>query len=315
MNETSRATVVIVDNSPVTIDGDFFPNRLDAQKQTIEKLAENYAKVNPTSQIGIITMSPPEMGIRSSLTPNPQNTISSLKTIQRGNKEINIELGIKSAIMALKHPFSPINSKRILLFIASKVQNIKPETCEWLNRLMDANNITIDILVLGNDNDDNKIQTLRLINRSQEKVATFLHLLSCPPHQQIYNFVFAIGNSLVKDQVNSKPDHQTMLALMQTAGCNEIPYWLDNSFRAVMQPLQTQKKRGRKTDTKVLLNVPVISDSCIIDDPELQQGESDVRSVNLNVSKSKSTKTQTKKQQPKKRGRKAKLNLKDEDDN
>ena len=254
MRTRARGTIVVVDNSPTTIDGDFVPNRLEAQKITIQQLAYNFSQTDSNSQIGIITMSRPENGIRSSLTSNPKNTISSLSTITQGKTECDIENGLKCAMMALNHPETPIGEKRILLMIGSSVPNITQQKCLELNKAIDSMDITLDIVVFGTNTTNTDI--LRCLNHTQVTKAVFLHVEECPT--ALWELVIATSGMIKCDlfpktalQSGKKDrilEETLQKSLMEQKHDN--PYYITDQLANVMPPIKKkQKKKPRKKAT------------------------------------------------------------------
>ena len=57
MSINGKAVVILIDNSPGSIDSDFYPNRLEAQKVAIERLTTYLFSICSYSQVSLITMS------------------------------------------------------------------------------------------------------------------------------------------------------------------------------------------------------------------------------------------------------------------
>ena len=51
MTNEGQAIIIFIDNSETSINGDFYPNRLDAQKTAAERLIQFFTRVNPQTQI------------------------------------------------------------------------------------------------------------------------------------------------------------------------------------------------------------------------------------------------------------------------
>lgn len=88
---TGKALVILIDNSPNSIDGDFYPNRLEAQKIAIERLSTYLFSICSYSQVALLTMSADEFGIRSSFTMSSSKINNVLRNIYSSSNLLNSE--------------------------------------------------------------------------------------------------------------------------------------------------------------------------------------------------------------------------------
>ena len=248
MQQVPRSTIVIVDNSSPTLDSDFFPDRLSVQLDCIERLSENLAMASEESQVGIITSSPPEDGIRSSLTPNTKSVVGTFKTISRGKEPTDIEKAIKRAVMALGHGTTPKMEKRILLFIASET-NIDENSIPPIHKLLVDKNVILDIVVLGDG--FTNIEQLHKLNSFQAPKAIFL-LIGVGAPATVSDFVLATSIGVLKEsfpKINAKlqkQDPELYFALIESYK-KQVPEWISKDFSNVMlNDTSTGNKRKRK---------------------------------------------------------------------
>lgn len=160
------AVIIFIDNSARSIDGDFLPNRLTAQINTVERYAqwlfnentssnpnatnmnsgmsnyngygleyENFYENRETrdlfsddSLVAIGTMGSEEFGIRSSFTSNYNRIEKTLATIKTGGTAL-LERSIKLGFMALKHA-PPSAQLKMIIFINSSELNILESTMD-----------------------------------------------------------------------------------------------------------------------------------------------------------------------------------------
>jgi len=192
----ARSTIVLIDNSKETINGDFYPDRLAAQRICVERLFDNQLSVNKDCELGIITMSSPENGIRISLSENKMKILSVLGSISRGDHLIDITKSIKCAIIALSHSRKPRNERRILVFVASP-HLLSIEEKNELRILLKESSVILDVVIISEFVNDTK--NLRDLSRSSSN-ATFLELLQC--HSVISDYVLASHIGVFKEETH-----------------------------------------------------------------------------------------------------------------
>ena len=115
----SKAVIMMIDNSISSIDADFHPTRLQAQKQTVERYAEYLLSADPCSVIAVGTLSSVEFGIHLSFTNEIPKMTSVISHISAGGDAL-LQKGLKTALLALRHCSSDIPSRKIVAFVSSK---------------------------------------------------------------------------------------------------------------------------------------------------------------------------------------------------
>jgi 26S proteasome regulatory subunit N10 len=147
-----KSVVILLDNSPWSINGDFHPNRLDAQKQTAERFAQYLFSVNPQSRVAIGTLSETEFGIRASFSSNFVRICESLRTLNASTGVLNVSKGIRCAILAQRHSNSSESCiRRIMVFIGSENDVTTPRMTEDIAQLLLKENIFLDVIVIGRE--------------------------------------------------------------------------------------------------------------------------------------------------------------------
>jgi 26S proteasome regulatory subunit N10 len=158
-NSTALQSVVfLIDNSSSSLNGDFYPNRLDAQKMAIERLMSHYSKYSPKTQLGLGTLGGDHAGIVSSLT---NDTIRFSRTLSRVTRDgpCNLEKGIRCAFLALHFPTSDIPGRKILVFVSSPT-GLTPESVESLAADAHEERVAVHIAAFGEDTDIPILQEL-----------------------------------------------------------------------------------------------------------------------------------------------------------
>ncbi|KAH0791553.1 26S proteasome regulatory subunit rpn10-related protein [Histomonas meleagridis] len=170
----TKAVIMLIDNSSPTINGDFYPSRIEAQKVAVDRLSQHYLDLNLNSQIAIATIGSDEFGIRSSFTSSKEKLEQALQNISTGGK-ILIEKGVRSAFLSLNHCGSNVEEKHIIIFIGS-IHDLTKEKAQKLNREANQKQIILDVVVFGLDPND--IPILKLLYNHEK--GSFVHIPTSP---------------------------------------------------------------------------------------------------------------------------------------
>lgn len=210
MSINGKAVVILIDNSPGSIDSDFYPNRLEAQKVAIERLTTYLFSICSYSQVSLITMSSDEFGIRTSFTSTSSKISSILRNIHStssisqnaqnsSNEKLKIycplllEKSLKTALIAIEHfqyPSSndqlfdlisnkksnePLNmphiEKQIIAFICSRHDIDTDQKVEDIKKSALSKDTTINIVSFGmNVNDKDLLRNLTQTDNSEPNI-------------------------------------------------------------------------------------------------------------------------------------------------
>lgn len=121
---TMEATVVCIDNSEFTRDGDFLPNRFQAQADAVNQLAGAKTGANPENTVGILTCA--AIGTKAPkvmVTPTTDlgKVLTALSSIAIEGA-VNVSKAAQIAQLALKHRQNKNQRQRIVLFIGSPIE-------------------------------------------------------------------------------------------------------------------------------------------------------------------------------------------------
>jgi len=142
-----KAVVILIDNSSTSINGDFYPNRLDAQKLAAERLCQYYSRQSAKNQIGIGTMGSIDFGIAASLTTRIDKISKTIAKISRGG-QCSFENGVKCAFLALHHRDPDLKERRVVVFIGSN-HGLSRDTASKLSTLANREGAAVDIVAFG----------------------------------------------------------------------------------------------------------------------------------------------------------------------
>jgi 26S proteasome regulatory subunit N10 len=150
MSDSSpQAIVFLIDNSAASLDGDFYPNRLEAQKHAVARLSNWFMRQSKLTQVGVGTMGGSACGIASCLTSDLTRFTRALDRIPRGG-ECCFDHAIHCAILSLKMHTNDVKVLRIVALISSRTALTTQGIAE-IARLTAKDKISIDVVAFGDD--------------------------------------------------------------------------------------------------------------------------------------------------------------------
>ena len=145
----AEAILIIIDNTETSINGDFYPNRLNAQKIAAERLFQYFVRKSSQTQIAIATLGTKYFGLQTSLTCIYPKISKSIAQIKYGG-ENDFEHMIRCGFLTLKHRDARITVKRMIVFMCSR-NNFNEEKAQILAADANRENVSIDIIAFGDD--------------------------------------------------------------------------------------------------------------------------------------------------------------------
>lgn len=142
-----ESTVVCLDTSAWMINGDYIPNRLEAQQDAAGLLCTFKLEANVESTVGLLTHG----GKRVRVLMPPTDDESALHACLDGLKAggaTNVVQGIKIAMLALKHRRNKNGGQRIIVFVGSPITE-KDKVLKKLGIDLRRGNISLDVVGLG----------------------------------------------------------------------------------------------------------------------------------------------------------------------
>eukprot|EP00919_Chromeraceae_sp_WS-2016_P048354 GHVR01114539.1.p1 GENE.GHVR01114539.1~~GHVR01114539.1.p1 ORF type:complete len:307 (-),score=75.22 GHVR01114539.1:54-941(-) len=155
-----EATLICMDNSEWTRNGDFAPTRFAAQTDAANIICGAKTQQHPESSVGLLTMAGEQVMVRVTPTQDISKLLSSLHNIAIGGN-CDFVRGIQIAQLALKHRQNKNQRQRIVCFVGSPIC-ADEKRLETLGRTLKKNNVAIDIISFGEvDVNSNKLQKLQ----------------------------------------------------------------------------------------------------------------------------------------------------------
>ncbi|KAH6638102.1 hypothetical protein C7974DRAFT_390881 [Boeremia exigua] len=172
-----EATMIVVDNSEASRNGDYVPSRWEAQSDAVNLIFSSKTNANPESSVGLMSMGGNQPEILTTLTTDIGKVLDGLhRTKIKGSS--HFVTGINVAALALKHRQNKSQKQRIIIFNCSPVEEDEKSLVK-LAKKMKKTNISIDIVAFGELNDET-LKKLRAFNENSQS-AEGSHLAEVQP--------------------------------------------------------------------------------------------------------------------------------------
>ncbi|KAK5117564.1 hypothetical protein LTR62_004986 [Meristemomyces frigidus] len=168
-----EATMIVVDNSEASRNGDYLPTRWEAQTDAANLIFHTKTQSNPESSVGLMSMGGTGPEVLTTLTTNPGAILTGLhRTKVRGDSHFSTGLSI--AALALKHRQNKSQRQRIIVFVCSPVGESGAGLVK-LGKKLKKNNTTVDLVVFGDLTEEN-LDKLRAFHEAVKSGAEGSHL-------------------------------------------------------------------------------------------------------------------------------------------
>ncbi|KAL8951135.1 MAG: hypothetical protein Q9222_002879 [Ikaeria aurantiellina] len=185
-----EATMIVVDNSESSRNGDYVPSRWEAQSDAVNLIFSAKTQANPESSVGLMSMGGKGPEVLVTLTTDFGKVLEGIhRTKIRGSN--HLATGIQIAGLALKHRQNKSQRQRIIVFTCSPIGESEKDLVRLAKR-MKKNNISIDFIAFG-DLEEENTKKLQAFNESI-KGGDGSHLAIIPP-----------GPSLLSDTLVTTP--------------------------------------------------------------------------------------------------------------
>ncbi|KAL9047266.1 MAG: hypothetical protein Q9214_000119 [Letrouitia sp. 1 TL-2023] len=185
-----EATMIVVDNSESSRNGDYVPSRWEAQSDAVNLIFSAKTQANPESEVGLMSMGGKGPEVLVTLTTDFGKILDGIhRTKIRGGTHLTT--GIQIAGLALKHRRNKAQRQRIIVFTCSPITESEKDLVKLAKR-MKKNNINIDFIAFG-DLEPESTKKLEVFNENI-KGGDGSHLAVIPP-----------GPSLLSDHLVTTP--------------------------------------------------------------------------------------------------------------
>jgi len=161
-----EATMILVDNSDWSRNGDFFPTRWEAQEEAANIVAQAKCEENAESCVGLMIMAGKQVEILATPVQDPGRILASFPSVKIGGR-IQLSNALQIAQLALKHRLNKNQKQRIVVFIGSPIYESE-EVLEKLGQKLRKNAIALDIINLENNNPEQNQKLQKLIDATKD---------------------------------------------------------------------------------------------------------------------------------------------------
>jgi 26S proteasome regulatory subunit N10 len=139
-----EATMIIVDNSDWSRNGDYYPTRWESQEEAANLVAQAKCESNPESAVGLMMMAGKQVDVSVTPIQEPGRILASFHGIKLSGK-IQLSTALQIAQLALKHRQNKNQKQRIIVFVASPVWEDE-NTLVTLGKRLKKNGVALDIV-------------------------------------------------------------------------------------------------------------------------------------------------------------------------
>ncbi|KIX01431.1 uncharacterized protein Z518_09157 [Rhinocladiella mackenziei CBS 650.93] len=149
-----EATMILVDNSETSRNGDYLPNRFSAQSEAVSLIFNAKTSSNPESAVGLMSMAGTGPTVLNTPTTNFGAILAGLhETKIKG--QVRLGTAISVAMLALKHRANKSQRQRIVVLICSELdqkfgdKNDTEKELVKLAKKCKKNNVSVDFVAFG----------------------------------------------------------------------------------------------------------------------------------------------------------------------
>ena len=194
-----EATMIVVDNSEPSRNGDYLPTRWEAQRDAANLIFHTKTQSNPESSCGLLSMGGGGPEVLTTLTTNPGKILDGLHKTKIAGKGCRFGTGINIASLALKHRQNKSQRQRVVVFVCSEIEEEKSALVKLAKR-MKKSGLSVDVVAFGDLSDDN-IEKLRAFNDAV-KGGDGSHLEIVYPSSNLLSDVIVASPILAGDNAN-----------------------------------------------------------------------------------------------------------------
>jgi len=183
-----ESTIVCVDNSEFSRNGDFTPSRLGAQQDVLQTISRAKMRQNPENNVGLLAVGGSKPRLVNTLTSDTNNLLTGFATIVHDGEKNNFSTSLRIAHLSLKHRTSKNYRQRIVIMVCSPLQETEQELVKLAKKLK-KENVNVDIVNFGED------------EQNVELLAKFIEVLNGKNQDPQCNLVNVPAGSNLNDGV------------------------------------------------------------------------------------------------------------------
>lgn len=181
-----EATVVCIDNSEFSRNGDYSPSRFQAQADAVNLLAGAKTQHHPENTVGIMTMAGKTPTVLVTPTSDLGKVLQAVQNMKIDGT-VHMSTAVQIAQLALKHRENKNQRQRIVVFIGSPIVEDKDALVKIAKKLK-KNNVAVDIVSFGCEEENkDKLEAFQAAVNSGDNS----HLVSVPAGTILSDMLFA----------------------------------------------------------------------------------------------------------------------------
>lgn len=142
-----ESTIVCLDNSEFSRNGDFPPTRFACQIDSVNMLCNAKVRAHAESTVGLLTLAGRSARILVTSTRDLGRIFTSMHDVKHDGGA-DVMAGIQKAQLALKHRQNPQQRQRIVVFVASPIPASR-EALIKLGKMLKKNSVAVDVINIG----------------------------------------------------------------------------------------------------------------------------------------------------------------------
>lgn len=175
-----EATMIIVDNSESSRNGDYTSTRWQAQVDAVSIVHSVKMRVHPQSAVGLMSMGGKGPEVLSTFTSDFGSILAGLhRTKIHGTSHLSSSIQV--AGLALKHRSEKSQRQRIIVFSCSPIEEDE-KTLVKLAKKMKKNNVSIDVVAFGDLESDQTKKLEAFVDNVSSGDGSFLAIIPPGPH-------------------------------------------------------------------------------------------------------------------------------------
>lgn len=182
-----EATVVCIDNSEYSRNGDYAPSRFQAQADAINLLAGAKTQHHPENTVGVMSMAGVSPTVMVTPTGDLGKVLQAMQGVEIDGTEARLAVSIQIAQLTLKHRENKNQRQRIVVFIGSPIVE-DVDALVKLGKKLKKNNVSVDVVSFGCDEENkDKLEAFHAAVNSGDTS----HLVTVPSGTILSDMLFA----------------------------------------------------------------------------------------------------------------------------
>lgn len=190
-----ESTVICVDNTEYSRNGDFTPSRFGVQQDVLQTLSRTKMNSHPENNVALLAAGGKKPKLINTLTPERNKLLTGFAKLTHDGEENNFSVSLRTAHLALKHRMSKNHRQRIIFMICSPLIETEQELIKLAKKLK-KENVAVDIVNFGED------------EKNVERLLKFIETLNgknADPNTVNCHLVNVPSGSNVNDAVRNSP--------------------------------------------------------------------------------------------------------------